>query len=704
MLNYLLKPFTAIMARLSYGKKFALVSVLFAIPLAWLLYIWVANNQEELSFLSSERQGAEYIQEIMPLILQVQQHRGLANGYLNGNADAKSEVEDKAKQIDASMAAIEQLEKGYAGIAAIHAKWVAIRTEWTSLKDGLVTMKASDSFSRHSMLVNDLEHYIIDVADESGLSLDKELDSYYLMDLMVNQLPVLIENAAVIRGLGNGVLTSGQLDEDTKLRLLLEKSSMTTAFEGMNKSLNVVRDMRDDLSEGLLTRGNEMLTLSDRFRELLDSQLLNTSVYTMKGSDFFNEGTVTVNKGAELFGDVYNELERILKERSDRMKAERNTMLTLIGLTMVLVLLFYTAFYRNVIVTVSALKERLERMAQGDLAEELKLETRDELQQAGIAFNHMLKSLNALMRSSQQISEHSAASSEQLSAISRESTSAMKQIAASVTKVSEGTEHQTASTKETAVAMNEMAIAITRVAEAASEAADGAAQASAHAMKGERELEAAVRQINSIKASSLQTSEVIKRLEHDSGQIEKIVQTVMDIAKQTKLLALNANIEAARAGEQGRGFGVVALEVGKLAEQTTGSVQSVTGLIGGIRTLIGESVSSIESMAMETDRGMISISGANATISGILSDIRHMSEQIQEVSAASEQISAGMEEVTAAIGEVAEVSRATNDETVSIAAATQQQLESMEEIEQSSDTMQQMASRLQEELSLFKLS
>jgi len=87
--------------------------------------------------------------------------------------------------------------------------------------------------------------------------------------------------------------------------------------------------------------------------------------------------------------------------------------------------------------------------------------------------------------------------------------------------------------------------------------------------------------------------EKVKSLGSDVDKISDISQTIIDIADQTNLLALNAAIEAARAGEQGRGFAVVADEVRKLSERTSKAVKEVDVIILNINSRSKEAIDTI---------------------------------------------------------------------------------------------------------------
>jgi hypothetical protein len=89
--------------------------------------------------------------------------------------------------------------------------------------------------------------------------------------------------------------------------------------------------------------------------------------------------------------------------------------------------------------------------------------------------------------------------------------------------------------------------------------------------------------VQNMSSKSQEIAKTVEDLNLRAAQIGGIVGLIKDIASQTNLLALNAAIEAARAGEQGRGFAVVADEVRKLAERTTGSTSEIYGLVNAIQ-------------------------------------------------------------------------------------------------------------------------
>ncbi len=77
------------------------------------------------------------------------------------------------------------------------------------------------------------------------------------------------------------------------------------------------------------------------------------------------------------------------------------------------------------------------------------------------------------------------------------------------------------------------------------------------------------------------------------GKIDELANAIKEIADQTGLLSLNASIEAARAGEAGRGFSVVASEIGKLADQSSQTVGSITTIVQEVTFAVDDMTKSL---------------------------------------------------------------------------------------------------------------
>lgn len=378
-----------------------------------------------------------------------------------------------------------------------------------------------------------------------------------------------------------------------------------------------------------------------------------------------------------------------------------------VNIALLLVTFIFTYWFsrEKVVKPLEAVIEKLDEMANngGDLTQQIKIESNDEIGKLAIVVNSMLSSIRELIKQIAQTSEQVAASSEQLTASAEQSAHASTQAAESVTEVAQGAEKQLQAVGDTSDVVEEMSNKIQLVVSNAETVAATSTKTAEAASEGNKAVNTAVKQMHTIEQTVSSSAEVVSKLGERSKEIGQIVDTISGIASQTNLLALNAAIEAARAGEQGRGFAVVAEEVRGLAEQSQEAAKRIAEMINEIQEETNKAVTAMNNGTKEVNRGTQVVNTAGKSFEEIEELVELLSKQGMEIHNSTQQMNAGREKIVVAVQQIHEIAKVSSSETQSISAATEEQSASMEEIASSSQALASMAEELQKIVRKFKV-
>jgi methyl-accepting chemotaxis protein len=324
----------------------------------------------------------------------------------------------------------------------------------------------------------------------------------------------------------------------------------------------------------------------------------------------------------------------------------KNLLLLATALALAFGMLAAWAITRQIVIPLSQTLKVAERVAAGDLTQNLISERQDELGQLQRAMQSMTLGLRELIGGISDGVTQIASAAEELSAVT-EQTSA-------------GVNSQKVETDQVATAMNEMTATVQEVARNAEEASEAAVAADQQAREGDKVVGEAIAQIERLAKEVGNSTEAMGHLKRESDKIGSVLDVIKSVAQQTNLLALNAAIEAARAGEAGRGFAVVADEVRSLAQRTQKSTEEIEELIVGLQTGTQQVATIMDNSRSLTDSSVELTRRAGGSLESITRTVSAIQSMNQQIAAAAEQQSAVAEEINRSVLNVRDVSEQTS--------------------------------------------
>lgn len=362
-------------------------------------------------------------------------------------------------------------------------------------------------------------------------------------------------------------------------------------------------------------------------------------------------------------------------------------------------------FVRKTILPLRHLTDYTRQIAQGDLSSDAQtLKASGEIKVLNENFNVMVENLKNALDQTAATSRDLSSSSEELSVSTAEIADIVEEVSATFQTVAESANRQATESEHIQTVFQKIANRTNEISERVQMTAKNSVEASSFANKGNEIIVESMEQMSLIQLSAANVADTMKELKEKSNKIHEILNIIMNISKQTNLLALNASIESARAGEYGRGFAVVADEIRSLSEETSKSIESISTIIFEIGKTMEEAANLTEQGNRTVEIGMEKVKNAGDSFNDIKQSTQMLSDDIAQVLQETVNIQNEVGIANTEVGTITAISREISGQMQTVAASSEQQTASIEEVSSAIQMLAHMASEMEKLTNQFKLS
>ena len=455
-----------------------------------------------------------------------------------------------------------------------------------------------------SALAGALAGLVTAIGNDSNLILDPDLDSFYVMDIQVVELPRLLIAGAAAAAVAPAPRQSPGSTEQEVAGLAVQAGTLVSAAESIRAGVATARAQTalPDLAGRLADAGRAADAAAALSRSITDDLARHRPA----------DATPLASAAAKAVEPTNAVLIALLDARAERLAGSRDRTIGLSLAGLLLAIWFAAAVLWRSRHDVGQLVAALPSLADPAQAERPLPAGRDELGTIGRA----LAGARASLLAAGALLEHTQAERED-----------QLRIGFQRAKHSEQRVRQHAQeliTETVTIVLGELDQVRTQV-----------AQMRTSTVKIDAQVDDAQATAHGVTVQARAADLVVEALGGSLRRVAEMTELISGVADQTRLLALNAGIEAARAGQAGRGFTVVAGQVKELAQTTARSTEQITRTIDALQ------------------RHAVEVAGTISRMTSGIAGVDEMAGRLRAVAADQQQVMGLLDgSVTDAVGRV----------------------------------------------------
>lgn len=506
-------------------------------------------------------------------------------------------------------------------------------------------------------------------------------------------------------------------DGSTYLKLARSLKSIT----GNSKPFVIVLEIKVNVLEkqlqGVDLGEGSRLELNSKEGQVIASNIDNlaatkTTFTFMTGQEGLSNSLTTTDEKGDKILAVYNTLNNtgwqlIGTIPTEQLVKDAKSILTLTIWSAIAVaviaLLIGLWLVRMIARPLSDLKGLMIEGSKGNLKVRSGHVSKDEIGELSGSFNTMMEQITNLVHQTNNTALEVLNTAAELSDASKKTAISAKEIAIATEEIANGA----SSLATEAERGNELTDHISRQMVAVVEANEDMGKAARHVEKSSQN---GTQKLSDLLDTTHQTEDMTRSLMHKVDglkettlSVNKVLEVLQNITKQTNILSLNATIEAARAGAAGRGFMVVADEIRQLADQSRKSIDMVGDITDKIMVEMNETVKALTDAYPLFQHQMTAVQETNAifvSVEGQMGDFIHQLDSVTQSIGGLNKSQSILSDAMSNVSAVAEESSATSEE---VASLSNEQQSIGEQLVQLSAKLEKVSNELKSTLSYFTM-